>query len=283
MRCAVNAPLMVCRDTVRGCGGAAVAAARRGARIARATLLRREHARTRTRPRDADRGHHRVPHVRAPGALPRGCGPRAAEALPRAGLLGAADHRLRRSGCARCSSSGSRRRRTAATAPAACSPATAPATGCTPRCTAPGSRTRQRRSSRDDGMVLTRRLRLDGRPLRAAGQQADAGGARPLRAATWCGSSSCWAGCAPSWRSAGSRGMGCCSRRGGSGTRCPKPRPRFGHEAVARIGPWELIGSYHVSQQNTFTGRLTEPMLDRVFVRARAAIGERRRGAGSRE
>jgi uracil-DNA glycosylase len=52
----------------------------------------------------------------------------------------------------------------------------------------------------------------------------------------------------------------------------PRPRPRFGHEAAAHIGPWLLVGSYHVSQQNTFTGRLTEPMLDRVFARARAAL-----------
>ena len=53
----------------------------------------------------------------------------------------------------------------------------------------------------------------------------------------------------------------------------PSPRPKFGHEARARVGPWQLIGSYHVSQQNTFTGRLTAPMLDRVFAHARRLAG----------
>jgi uracil-DNA glycosylase len=52
----------------------------------------------------------------------------------------------------------------------------------------------------------------------------------------------------------------------------PKPRPKFGHGATAQIGPFVLLGSYHVSQQNTFTGRLTEAMLDEVLGRARAAI-----------
>jgi len=51
------------------------------------------------------------------------------------------------------------------------------------------------------------------------------------------------------------------------------PRPRFAHLAEATVGPYYLLGSYHPSQQNTFTGKLTEPMFDAVFARARELAG----------
>ena len=52
-----------------------------------------------------------------------------------------------------------------------------------------------------------------------------------------------------------------------------RPRPRFGHGAEVAVGRFVLLGCYHPSQQNTFTGKLTEPMMDEVLARARDLVG----------
>jgi uracil-DNA glycosylase family 4 len=60
----------------------------------------------------------------------------------------------------------------------------------------------------------------------------------------------------------------------GRGAAVPNPRPRFAHLAEVRlVGGPTVLGSYHPSQQNTFTGKLTEPMFDRVWARAAELVG----------
>jgi len=56
----------------------------------------------------------------------------------------------------------------------------------------------------------------------------------------------------------------------GAGEPVPRPRPRFGHGVEVAIGRRILVGSFHPSQQNTFTGRLTPAMFDDVLRRAAA-------------
>jgi uracil-DNA glycosylase family 4 len=48
-----------------------------------------------------------------------------------------------------------------------------------------------------------------------------------------------------------------------------RPRPAFAHLREAEVGPYVLLGSFHPSQQNTFTGKLTPEMMDAVWARAR--------------
>jgi uracil-DNA glycosylase len=54
----------------------------------------------------------------------------------------------------------------------------------------------------------------------------------------------------------------------GDGTAMARPRPKFGHGMEEIVGSYKLIGSFHPSQRNTFTGRLRAPMLEAVLQRA---------------
>ena len=61
---------------------------------------------------------------------------------------------------------------------------------------------------------------------------------------------------------------------GDRGHQVPRPRPRFGHGVEIGFDPGPtVLCSYHPSQQNTFTGKLTEEMFDSIWARARSLMG----------
>ncbi len=156
----------------------------------------------------------------------------------------------------------------APTAPAACSPATAPATGSTPLCSGPATRANPTSVDRDDGLSLSdayvtavvRCAPPANRPTPSERDTCLPYLSRELQLLDRCRTIVSLGAFAWDGALRALAGIGCPS---------PRPRPRFGHGVEARVGEWTLVGCYHPSQQNTFTGRLTERMLDDVFSRAR--------------
>ena len=192
-------------------------------------------------------------------------------------VLGPADAGLRRSGRARARDSGSRPPRTAATAPAGSSPATARATSCSRRCTAPGWPTRRSRSRATTGWRCAARYIVAAVRCAPPANHPTPEERGELRAT---GSSARWRCCAElhvviclggfAWES----GLRLRAALGGEAGPAPEAevRPR---RRAADGEPWPLLGCFHPSQQNTFTGKLTPAMLDAVLARgAKLAWGD---------
>ena len=194
-----------------------------------------------------------------PGASrsPSRSGRRSATRRTGAGRSPASATRRRASSC-----SGWRRRPTAPTAPGGCSPATAAATCCSRAMHRAGLANQPTSAHAGDGLRAARRLGHGGGEVRPAGQPPDAGRARRVRAVP----------AAASWPALDPAVVVCLGAFGYEAacrtTACgPGPGSATASRSPVDGGP-VLLCSFHPSQQNTFTGRLTEPMLDAVFARA---------------
>ena len=161
-----------------------------------------------------------------------------------------------------------------ATARAGCSPVTGPATGCSPRSSGRVWRTSRRRSRAADGLEL-RGVRITApvhcappanKPTPEERDTCRPWLVRDLAAFVADGARRC----RPRRLRLGGAVVG--SARGAA-CRCPIAVPTFGHGVEVELDGRIVLGCYHVSQQNTFTGRLTEPMLDEVLGRAAVIAG----------
>ena len=168
---------------------------------------------------------------------------------------------------------GLRLRLTAPTGRAACSPGIAPETGCTGRCTRRASPTKPASRHREDGLALrgayvTAGVRCAPPGNRPSTQERDRCLPFLHRELSLLGENLSTVvalggfAFSATLRALVDRGIA-----------PPKPRPKFGHGVEATVGPLLLLGSYHPSQQNTFTGRLTEAMFDAVWRRAADRAG----------
>ena len=167
------------------------------------------------------------------------------------------------------------RRRTAATGPAGCSRATNRATSCSARCTRSACQS-ARVDRPGDGLALTGALVAaavscappDNRPLPYEFANCREYLYREIRALR----------AAPGARRARRLAFECClGALAASGAPVPRPKPRFAHGGESAIGADRLFATYHPSQQNTYTGRLTQPMLRAVLRRASREAASLRR------
>ena len=221
-----------------------------------------------------------MPALPAPGPLARGGGADRPSLLRRPGVLGPRRPGVRRPQRLAGDRRVWRRRRTAPTGRAGCSPATGRATGSSRALYRAGFASQPTSTSRDDGLDPDRRLHHRDRALRAAGQQARTlASGRPARR-TSPGSCRCCATPPSWWRSGRSPG-----RRSPRTTGSGPARPSATWPRVPLPAGLTLLGSYHPSQQNTFTGKLTVPMFDAVSSTAcarRRLIGPGLRTPGRR-